>query len=140
MFYENVSRMRKSITHPRPDHHWFVFSSVGNTPDGCDRRQDKHSLGFGGRAGVFELIHLPFRPFCTGGRQIDGSISSLVALERIRKSQKVREAQASGKLTLLFDSGIRTGSDIFRALALGAQGVLCECTVLLLCVLGGTQG
>nr|VWO95551.1 Thioredoxin reductase (EC [Ganoderma boninense] len=59
-----------------------------------------------------------------GGRQVDGSISSLVALERIMKSQKVKEAQASGKLTILFDSGIRTGSDIFRALALGAQGVL----------------
>ncbi|KAM5540799.1 hypothetical protein V8D89_005443 [Ganoderma adspersum] len=59
-----------------------------------------------------------------GGRQVDGSISSLVALERIMKSQKVREAQASGKFTILFDSGIRTGSDIFRALALGAQGVL----------------
>ena len=57
---------------------------------------------------------------------MDGSISSLVALERIMKSQKVREAQASGKFTILFDSGIRTGSDIFRALALGAQGVLRE--------------
>ncbi|TBU22369.1 oxidoreductase [Dichomitus squalens] len=59
-----------------------------------------------------------------GGRQIDGSISSLVALERIMKSQKVRGAQAGGQLTVLFDSGIRTGSDIFRALALGAQGIL----------------
>ena len=124
--------MRNNITHPRTNHHWFLPSSVGNTPSDCDRRQDKHSLGFGGSGGVFELIHLPFRPFCTGGRQIDGSISSLVALERIRKSQKVREVQASGKLTLLFDSGIRTGSDIFRALALGAQGVLRECTVFLL--------
>ena len=42
------------------------------------------------------------------------------------KSQKVREAQANGKRTILFDSGIRTGSDIFRALALGAQAVLRE--------------
>lgn len=61
-----------------------------------------------------------------GGRQIDGSISSLLALENIMQSSKVREAQASGKLTILFDSGIRTGSDIFRAIALGAQGVLRE--------------
>jgi len=28
------------------------------------------------------------------------------------------------KLTVLFDSGIRTGSDVFKALALGAQAVL----------------
>lgn len=42
------------------------------------------------------------------------------------KSPKVRAAQASGKFTILFDSGIRTGSDIIKAVALGAQGVLCE--------------
>ncbi|KAH9948254.1 FMN-dependent alpha-hydroxy acid dehydrogenase [Amylocystis lapponica] len=59
-----------------------------------------------------------------GGRQVDGSISSLYALEQITKSPKVKEAQASGKFTVLFDSGIRTGSDIIKALALGAQGVL----------------
>lgn len=41
-------------------------------------------------------------------------------------SPKVKEAQASGKLTVLFDSGIRSGADIFRAIALGAQGVLRE--------------
>ncbi|KAG6846474.1 hypothetical protein H0H93_013739 [Arthromyces matolae] len=40
------------------------------------------------------------------------------------KSAKIKEAQASGKLTVLFDSGIRTGSDIIKALALGAQAVL----------------
>jgi lactate 2-monooxygenase len=42
------------------------------------------------------------------------------------KSPKVRAAQQSGKLTVLYDSGIRTGPDIFKALALGAQAVLCE--------------
>lgn len=46
------------------------------------------------------------------------------------KSAKVKEAQASGKLTILFDSGIRTGSDIIKALALGAQAVLCEWLLL----------
>ncbi|KAF9003955.1 oxidoreductase [Cyathus striatus] len=59
-----------------------------------------------------------------GGRQVDGAIGSLQALETIMKSPKIKAAQASGKLTVLFDSGIRTGSDIFKALALGAQGVL----------------
>jgi isopentenyl diphosphate isomerase/L-lactate dehydrogenase-like FMN-dependent dehydrogenase len=42
------------------------------------------------------------------------------------KSAKIKEAQQSGKLTILFDSGIRTGSDIIKALALGAQAVLRE--------------
>jgi lactate 2-monooxygenase len=41
------------------------------------------------------------------------------------RSPKVKAAQASGKLTVLFDSGIRTGPDIIKALALGAQAVLC---------------
>ncbi|KAJ3518175.1 hypothetical protein NLJ89_g19 [Agrocybe chaxingu] len=61
-----------------------------------------------------------------GGRQVDGAIPSLLALEMIMRSSKVKEAQQAGKLTILFDSGIRTGSDIFKALALGAQAVLCK--------------
>ncbi|KAG1727927.1 oxidoreductase [Suillus paluster] len=59
-----------------------------------------------------------------GGRQVDGAIASLDALDMIMRSQKVLGAQKSGKLTVLFDSGIRTGSDVIKALAMGAQGVL----------------
>lgn len=51
----------------------------------------------------------------------------MLALEHIMASPKVKAAQASGKFTVLFDSGIRSGADIFRAIALGAQGVLREC-------------
>ncbi|KAM3553788.1 hypothetical protein MY1884_006490 [Beauveria asiatica] len=51
-----------------------------------------------------------------GGRQIDGAISSLDALPGI--------AQAVGnKITVMMDSGIRTGADIFKALCLGAEAV-----------------
>jgi isopentenyl diphosphate isomerase/L-lactate dehydrogenase-like FMN-dependent dehydrogenase len=56
---------------------------------------------------------------------VDGAIPSLYALARIMRSPVIKEAQASGKLTVLFDSGIRTGSDIIKALALGAQAVIC---------------
>ena len=62
----------------------------------------------------------------TGGRQIDGAISSLRALERIMKSPRVRDAQARGAFTVMLDSGVRTGSDVFRAIALGAQAELRE--------------
>jgi isopentenyl diphosphate isomerase/L-lactate dehydrogenase-like FMN-dependent dehydrogenase len=52
-----------------------------------------------------------------GGRQVDGAIASLDALPPI--------AEAVGDdLTVLFDSGIRGGSDIIKALALGADAVL----------------
>ena len=52
-----------------------------------------------------------------GGRQVDGAIASLDALPPIVKA-------VGGKLPVLFDSGIRTGRDAFKALALGADAVL----------------
>ncbi|KAF7300052.1 Fmn dependent [Mycena kentingensis (nom. inval.)] len=75
-----------------------------------------------------------------GGRQVDGAIPALYALAHIMKSPKVREAQASGKLTVLFDSGIRTGPDIFKALALGAQAVLVGRPYLYASVVAGQAG
>ena len=61
-----------------------------------------------------------------GGRQVDGAIGSFSALERITASSRVRHAQEQGKFTVLFDSGIRTGSDVIKAIAMGAQAVLGE--------------
>lgn len=52
-----------------------------------------------------------------GGRQVDASIASLDALVNIRT------AVGPGP-TVLFDSGIRTGTDVFLALALGATACL----------------
>ena len=52
-----------------------------------------------------------------GGRQVDGAAGSLDMLPSI--------ASAVGdQLAVLFDSGIRTGADVLKALALGAQAVL----------------
>lgn len=59
-----------------------------------------------------------------GGRQVDRGLSSLDALVAIRKSPRIKEAQDAGKFTIIFDSGISNGSDMIKALALGAQGVL----------------
>jgi (S)-mandelate dehydrogenase len=52
-----------------------------------------------------------------GGRQLDGALGSLDALAAIAP-------QAQGKLSLLLDGGIRRGSDIVKALALGVDAVL----------------
>ncbi|KAL0565978.1 hypothetical protein V5O48_016038 [Marasmius crinis-equi] len=75
-----------------------------------------------------------------GGRQVDGAIPSLYALEQIMKSEKIRAAQASGKFTILYDSGIRTGSDIIKALALGAQAVLLGRPWVYGATIAGTKG
>ena len=51
-----------------------------------------------------------------GGRQIDGEIASLDALPAIAEA-------VNGKIPVLFDSGVRGGADVFKALALGATAV-----------------
>jgi len=52
-----------------------------------------------------------------GGRQLDGAISTARALPDIA-------AAVGDSLTVLADSGIRSGLDVVRMLALGAKGVL----------------
>ncbi|KAL9083316.1 MAG: hypothetical protein Q9165_008574 [Trypethelium subeluteriae] len=59
-----------------------------------------------------------------GGRQMDGAIGSLDMLPEIVDRVKGRKTRKGDDLVVLFDSGIRTGADIIKALCLGAQAVL----------------
>jgi len=52
-----------------------------------------------------------------GGRQLDGALSSARALPAIAEA-------VQGKVTVLADGGVRSGLDVVRMLALGADGVL----------------
>jgi lactate 2-monooxygenase len=52
-----------------------------------------------------------------GGRQLDGAIAAIDTLEGIANV-------VGNKTTILFDSGIRRGADVFKAMALGAKAVL----------------
>jgi lactate 2-monooxygenase len=68
-----------------------------------------------------------------GGRQVDGAIAALDALPSV--------AQAVGsRLAVLFDSGIRGGADMLKALALGAQAVLIGRPYVYGLALGGEAG
>ena len=52
-----------------------------------------------------------------GGRQVDGAVGTLDVLPAVVQA-------VDGKIPVLLDSGIRSGADIFKALALGARAVL----------------
>ncbi len=52
-----------------------------------------------------------------GGRQVEGAISTIDALPGIVEA-------VGDKIPVLLDSGIRSGGDIFKAMALGADAVL----------------
>ncbi|MEL6237493.1 MAG: alpha-hydroxy-acid oxidizing protein [Pseudomonadota bacterium] len=67
-----------------------------------------------------------------GGRQANGGISTIDMLEDVVK--------ASGDTPVLFDSGVRSGSDAVKALALGATAVGVGRPYTYGLALGGAQG
>ena len=68
-----------------------------------------------------------------GGRQVDHSIAALDALVSVR-------ARVGPGPTVLFDGGIRTGADLFLALALGADACLLGRPHLYGLALAGARG
>lgn len=68
-----------------------------------------------------------------GGRQLDGAAGAITQLPRI--------ADAVGSdIEVLFDSGIRSGQDVMRALALGAKGCMIGRAALYGLCAGGEAG
>ncbi|WP_067499526.1 alpha-hydroxy-acid oxidizing protein [Actinoplanes sp. TFC3] len=68
-----------------------------------------------------------------GGRQIDNAVASLDALVAVREAVGAEPA-------VLVDSGVRTGADVFVALALGADAVLLGRPYLYGLALAGQRG
>ncbi|WP_232627005.1 alpha-hydroxy acid oxidase [Streptomyces alfalfae] len=68
-----------------------------------------------------------------GGRQLDGAVPSAVALPEV-------VAALAGRCEVLLDSGVRTGTDVLRALALGARGVLLGRPALWGLAMAGEEG
>ena len=68
-----------------------------------------------------------------GGRVLDDCLSTIEALPEIRKA-------VGTDMTILMDGGIRSGMDVFKAIALGSDGVLVGRPFALGCVKGGREG
>lgn len=68
-----------------------------------------------------------------GARQLEGAIPSMQALPEVVDAVK-------GRVPVLVDSGVRTGEDIVRACALGAQAVLIGRPLLWALAEGGEKG
>ncbi|KAK5075339.1 hypothetical protein LTS08_001595 [Lithohypha guttulata] len=103
----------------------------GNGPivlKGIQKLEDAHKAIDAGVDGIVVSNH--------GGRQLDGAIASLDALREICTDERVRR---SG-LTVLFDSGIRTGTDVLKAMCLGAKAVLIARPYMYGLAFGGQQG
>ena len=68
-----------------------------------------------------------------GGRQLDGALATADALPEIVSA-------VAGRGEVYVDGGIRRGSDVLKALALGARAVMVGCPVLWGLATGGAQG
>jgi 4-hydroxymandelate oxidase len=86
---------------------------------------DAERAADGGAAAVIVSNH--------GGRQLDGALPSITALPAV-------VAAVDGTCPVLLDSGVRSGLDVLKALALGASGVLLGRPVLWGLAAGGTAG
>jgi L-lactate dehydrogenase (cytochrome) len=67
-----------------------------------------------------------------GGRQLDGTVSPLRVLPGI--------VAAAGDMPVMMDGGVRRGSDVLKALALGAQLVFIGRPFLYAAAIGGELG
>ncbi|MGM0590043.1 MAG: alpha-hydroxy-acid oxidizing protein [Halobacteriota archaeon] len=68
-----------------------------------------------------------------GGRSVDGALGALDALPSVVEA-------VGGRVPVLFDSGIRGGADIFKAVALGATAVLVGRPYVYGLAIAGEQG
>jgi 4-hydroxymandelate oxidase len=68
-----------------------------------------------------------------GGRQLDGTVATLEALPEVADA-------ADGRCEILLDGGVRAGSDVLKALALGARAVLVGRPVLWGLAVDGERG
>ena len=105
-----------------------MLKRIGNLPvlvKGILRADDAERAVAAGAAGIIVSNH--------GGRTLDGAIAAIDALPFIVRA-------VGGKVPVLFDSGVRRGTDAIRALALGASAAGIGRPLLDAMSLGGAEG
>jgi lactate 2-monooxygenase len=118
-------------TFANPDLSWADIAWLAGQTDlpllvkGVNTAEDARRALDAGVRGVIVSNH--------GGRQVDGAIAALDALPEV-------VAAVAPEVPVLFDSGIRTGADAVKALALGARAVLVARPVMWGLALGGEAG
>ena len=118
---------------------WFQksFSNAVFVLKGIQRGED---AVLAARAGIKAIIvsnHGNIH-FIIGGRQLDDTRSSIEVLAEV--VEHLKAANLAGSLEIFIDGGIRRGSDIFKALALGARGAGLGRPFLYALAVGGQKG
>src|SRR6201987_745007 len=102
-----------------------------STPQYADYQFD---IYFDGLEGQLPKYPVDFAIDCSnhGGRQANGGLPALDALPAV--------VEAAGGMPVLFDSGVRSGSDVAKALAPGATAVGIGRPYVYGLALAGTEG
>ncbi|GAB0490586.1 hypothetical protein MMPV_001823 [Pyropia vietnamensis] len=99
---------------------------------GVLRADDAAAVMAAGAAGVVVSNH--------GARQLDGAVTSISALRGVVKAVKRPPPGGASPGMVLVDGGFRRGTDVLKALALGADAVLIGRPVLWALAVGGEAG
>ncbi|KAI1721828.1 FMN-dependent dehydrogenase domain-containing protein [Ditylenchus destructor] len=108
------------------DLEWLVnLSSIPVIVKGIMRADDAERALAAGAAGIVVSNH--------GGRQLDHCLSPIEALSEI-------VAAVRGRCPVIMDGGIRCGTDVFKAVALGADSILIGRPIVYGLAVGGKEG
>jgi len=108
------------------DFEWF--RSITNLPivvKGILTAEDARLAVEHGASGIIVSNH--------GGRQLDGVMSGIAALPEVVKA-------VDGRIEVLVDGGVRRGTDVLKALALGAKAVLVGRPYMFALAIAGKEG
>jgi 4-hydroxymandelate oxidase len=124
-----VAQAVNAQTHPAlnwSDLEWLVAkTSLPVIVKGVVRADDARHAVDGGARGLVVSNH--------GGRQLDYAIASLDALPHVVEAVR-------GEVPVLLDGGVRRGTDVLKALCLGASGVLIGRPLLYALAVAGSDG